>query len=97
MTPTEIRAYCRRRRYSREYADYWAAHTVCEACKSSPSGPPHHIRSRGAHGNVDEPWNLIALCIWDHTRAHTWGRALFAEFYSAVADKIRAAWERTIP
>ena len=95
MTPDAVRDYCHHRGYSLDYADYWASHLRCEACRLRDAGPPHHIRTRGAHGAVDEAWNLVALCWLCHRLAEQIGAAAFAEQCPPeVAQKIREARER---
>ena len=94
MTPDDVRTYCELRGYSRAYADYWAAHLRCETCHLRDSEPPHHLRTRGAHGNVDEPWNLLALCWLCHRLIEQIGAVAFAaQCPPDVAEKIRAARE----
>lgn len=95
MTPDDVRAYCRHRGYSTDYAEYWAAHLRCEVCRLRDSGPPHHMRTRGAHGAVDEPWNLVALCRPCHRLIEQIGAVAFAEQCPPdVAAKLRSARER---
>ena len=89
-TPEEIRKYCRKKGYSTEYAEYWCAHPFCEVVGcNEPSGPPHHIRTRGAGGS-DEVENLIALDRLHHIEAHN-GVQTFANEHPEFHDKIFAA------
>lgn len=87
-TPEQIRAYCKRKGYSTEYAEYWVAHCYCEIC-NEPIVPPHHIRTRGAGGG-DNPGNLLGLCAEHHTEAHK-GVLRFAHNHQQLHDKVYAA------
>lgn len=42
----------------------------CEWCNKAKPVEPHHIFSRGA-GRLDIRWNLVALCRWCHSSAHS--------------------------
>lgn len=94
MTTDEIRAWGKKRKYSREYVEYWVSHRVCEAGMDAASGPPHHINTRGAHGNLDESWNLLALSPARHSEYHSVGHRIFAQRYPHLEAKIREARER---
>jgi len=89
----DIFAYCKKKGYSRAYATYWANHPWCEACVVSPSQPPHHIITRGAHG-PDENWNLLALCPIHHRMYHNKGHQQFADRFHHLEYKIRSAREQ---
>ena len=63
------------------------------------SGPPHHICSRGAHGVIDEEWNLLALgvlCNYDGSGAHAvgGGNEALVERFPHLEKKIREAGEK---
>ena len=94
MTADMIRVWGRKRKYSRDYVEYWVFHRVCEAGMDAASGPPHHINSRGAHGNIDEAWNLLALSRTRHAEYHDVGHRVFARRYPHLEPKIRAAREK---
>lgn len=87
---------------SPEYLAYAQAHPFCEAddCRQA-SISPHHIRSRGAHGNIDDSKNLIALC-WRHTygpggvHGLNGGNRAFAKKYPKAGKKIKAALRRRL-
>jgi hypothetical protein len=80
MTTDEIRAWGKKRKYAREYVEYWVSHRVCEAGMDAASGPPHHINTRGAHGNLDEPWNLLALSPARHSGvSQRWSQGICSE------------------
>ena len=69
-TWNEMKKWAQKNKYSTEYAKYYYEHQYCEADFSigmlTPASPPHHILSRGAHGNIDEGWNLVSLSFTNH-------------------------------
>ena len=103
MTGDEIRAYCKRRRYSAQYTDYWVAHPWCEAYRTAgvavTAGAPHHIATRGAHGECNEPWNLVSLAPANHQMVHQ-GEARFLETFPTLRSRFERAhreiwdWQR---
>ena len=86
--------WAKKKGYSESYARYYASHLYCEAHQgyniSIPAGPPHHINTRGAHGDLDEYWNLLSLCTECHTMIHNCGDEKFCESFPLVRDKIEA-------
>ncbi len=88
------------KKFSRAYLLYAETHRFCEACGAQALFP-HHIRSRGRHGVIDEAWNLIALC-WAHTygaggvHGINGGNRALARKYPEAGKKILAALERRI-
>jgi hypothetical protein len=86
---------------SHYYADYFASHIWDEI---DPKGKlaefPHHIRTRGAHGNIDQPWNLLALSPENHRLWHQIGPDAFYRKFAMsrrdVLKKIRHALDRRI-
>jgi len=103
VTGDEIRAYCKRRRYPVKYTDYWVAHPWCEAYRAAgvavAAGAPHHIATRGAHGECNEPWNLISLAPANHRMVHQ-GEARFLETFPTLRPRFKRAhrdiwgWQR---
>ena len=103
MTGDEIRTYCKRRRYSVKYTDYWVTHPYCEAYRGTgvavAAGAPHHIATRGAHGECDEPWNLVSLAYANHRMVHQ-SEARFLETFPALRSRFERAhreiwnWQR---
>ena len=85
----DIKDYCKKKGYSEEYAKYWEAHKFCELC-TSYSSPPHHIKTRGA-GGVDDPSNLLALCLPHHNEVHNIGWKTFGLKYPKVFMKMNNA------
>jgi hypothetical protein len=76
---------------SRVMAAYRAAHPICEACRREPTRDSHHIVSEKSGGPA-EPWNLLALCFFDHTNGfHLWGWKRFCDRYPHLAGKVTAA------
>lgn len=91
MTQEEIRRYCKKHRYSREYAEFWATHPRCAvAACPYPSDPPHHIRTRGAGGTDGD---LLNLCHLHHWMIHADGVRTFATKHPEVAERIAAVME----
>jgi len=94
MTADEIRAYCKRRRYSVKYTAYWVAHPCCEAYRTAGAiagaGAPHHIATRGAHGACDEPWNLVSLAPENHRAVHR-GETEFLASFPALRPRFKRA------
>ena len=79
--------------YSREYAEYAEVHQFCEVC-GRPARKPHHIRTRGRWGNVDDHRNLLSLCELHDTSLegiHGIGPRSFARAHPVVAKKIEVA------
>lgn len=71
--------------------DYRDAHPVCEACRREATSDAHHIVSEKT-GGPTEPWNLLALCYFDHVPGfHTLGWKRFCDHYPHLAGKITAA------
>ena len=96
----EIMKFCVKQDYSRPYAIYWILHPRCEGCAEEDSGPPHHLRTRGAHGAIDEPWNLLALGTKCHTEIGQNPQKFLARMerlYPAVGRKILDALARPLP
>ena len=64
VTKTKKRRYIRKRKYKVTPAliEYMNTHRFCEACGHLGHGLPHHIKGTGAHGRIDEDWNLVRLC-----------------------------------
>lgn len=92
MTPEEKRAYCKHRGYSDAYADYWVAHPKCEVGDGGNTQPPHHMKTRGAHGVIDTPENLLALCFFHDRLIHNIGDLqLGRQVGGEVQRKINAA------
>lgn len=97
----DIRAHCKQKKYSKEYTEYWTKHPVCEACRKRPARTPHHIRSRGSSGVIDEPWNLLALCQKCNyglggVHGIDGGNKALAKRYPCVARKIISAKRREV-
>lgn len=88
----EILAYCRKKKYSEAYTNYWLQHVYCEARTGFPSAAPHHIRTRGAGGD-DSPENLLALSRVKHTEIGIIGSLEFAEAHPWLEEKILKALE----
>lgn len=93
MNPDDVWIVCKRKHYSAAYAEYWQAHTRCEACRRLSSEAPHHIRTRGAGGD-DSPENLLGLCVVCHNLIHKSGREKFCRKYPHLRSKVDAALER---
>lgn len=93
ITADEVRAYGRRMGLSREYTEYAATHLFCRVCPE-PARLPHHINTRGGHGNIDSPWNLLALCTEHHLEIDQLGNARFCERHPEAREKIEAALAR---
>jgi len=95
-TEEEIRAYCKQRRYSVAYASYWAEHPYDEALLAygivEPSGPPHHIVTRGAGGG-DDARNLVALSRENHVLVHKVGIQGFLGRFPHLTEKFKGAYE----
>lgn len=98
MIGEDILRWGKKRGYGKKYAEYYATHLWCEAHQAYglniPAGPPHHINSRGAHGNIDENWNLISLCRDCHTLIHQVGDAAFCDHFPLMRYKIEAGREK---
>jgi hypothetical protein len=77
--------------YSKQYRDYRLTHLVCEGCGRRTNALPHHILSRGAHGVIDTPSNLLELCPEHHALWHTIGRGAFLKQFPHLADKVMSA------
>lgn len=55
----------------------------------------HHLKTRKAHpAFVDEPWNLIPVCVGHHNEIHLKGLNHMANKYHQVQNWLRAMnWE----
>jgi hypothetical protein len=95
LSQEEKTEFCKARGYSAAYCAYWCEHVGCECRCTAPSEPPHHLRTRGAHGNIDEAWNLVAACLLHHRMFHTVGGIRMAQLFPHLKEKIIAA--RTHP
>lgn len=84
-----IHQYCKKKKYSIEYADYWEDHQTCEICRDY-SVPPHHIKTRGS-GGKDNHENLVSLCNTHHTEVHVIGWRTFVDKYTMLASKFYKA------
>lgn len=93
ITNEAIKTYCKRKKYSKEYAEFWCNNRFCECCRM-PSSAPHHIHSRGAHGNIDDDWNLLNLCLEHHNMLHAVGEDYFIKKYPGLKDKFKKAKEK---
>jgi hypothetical protein len=91
-TPEQIIRYCRKRGFSDAYAQYASTHLWCEACRFEPAVLPHHLRTRGAHGDIDTPENLLSLCRWHHTYIDSIPHAIFIEHFPHLREKLEKAW-----
>jgi hypothetical protein len=84
-TCDEIKKYCFLHGYMMAYADYAATHRTCEAC-GDIAALPHHINTRGAHGDIDDAWNLLGLCQRHHRMIHDISAAAFADRFPLLSD-----------
>ena len=90
--------YIKKRKYKVTSAlvDYVERHPFCEACGQPGHGLPHHIQSTGAHGRIDEDWNLLRLCFDCHygiVHGLPGIRGLI-EQYPRIAGKVQGAMTR---
>lgn len=92
--------FAKRRGFSDGYAEYFARHIFDEVEPTAKLATwPHHIRTRGAHGDIDESWNLLALTPENHRFLHSQGADAFIKKFWAkpeITRKIKRALNRRL-
>lgn len=62
----------------------------CVVCARIPCDP-HHLKTVGAHGQIDEDWNVVPLCRQCHSKVHSTGIYTFARahesFFNWLIDR----------
>jgi hypothetical protein len=66
----------------------------CFVCYKPGPSDPSHIRSRGAVGNVNTNWNVVAMCRKCHIEWHQMGRITFLNKHPVFFNLLKTmGWE----
>lgn len=65
----------------------------CAICAAPPRSDGHHVRSRGARGNLDKA-NIIPLCRICHTKVEQYGKQRVEGMLRIdLTDIARSVWD----
>ncbi len=65
----------------------------CEVCGHSRPNDPHHVRTKGA-GQIDAPWNLVALCRLHHSSHHYGGQPTTETCLSIICKRMGVTYDQ---